>query len=377
MEPNNIIELFFSLENPAIYAIIFILILLAVVLLIRNEFITPLTKSKRKLELENAKLAALYSEIDPDPIIRISEDWNVLDKNNAAKKIFEDFDEKLQELILRIRKNRSNNEESIIELFEGKYYAVIVKDVPDLNYKHIYLTDISNRIEYERQIINYQEHLKQLRIKIDNTNEEEKQRIGKDLHDGIGHSLSLLKIELQHYIGNKLLNLEEKAAQELMNSIDVLTSEVRDLSHELRPRILNEFGLVHALKSHIEIRNLKNDKCGEVTQNIEFRISDKKLELNIYRICQEAIKNIAKHSRCEEYSIDFHLVDNNLGITITDDGVGFDVEEEYHKKGGSLGLFNMKERADAIGGSFEISSLHTLGTRIFMNFNIIKESEND
>jgi signal transduction histidine kinase len=373
MESNNIIEIFFSLENPAIYAILFLLILVILVLLIRKEFISPLTRSKRKLELENVKLAALYSEVDPDPIIRISEDWKVIDKNTAAKKIFKDFDEKLHELILRIRKNNSTKVGYLIEPFDDKYYSVVVKDIPELGFKHIYLADITNRVNYERQIVKYQEHLKQLRIKIDSTNEEEKQRIGKDLHDGIGHSLSLLKIEVQNYIGAKSLNIEDKKAQEVLNSIDVLSNEVRDISHELRPRILNEFGLVQALKSHIEIRNLSKYNLGEVTQNIEFRISDKKLELNIYRICQEAIRNIAKHSRCKEYFLDFYLVDNNLEITISDDGVGFDVDKELHNKGGSLGLFNMKERADAVGGFFEMDSILSLGTTIFMNFKIIRD----
>jgi two-component system sensor histidine kinase UhpB len=246
-----------------------------------------------------------------------------------------------------------------------------------LGFKHIYLADITNRVNYERQVIKYQEQLKQLRIKIDSTNEEEKQRIGKDLHDGIGHSLSLLKIEVQNYIGAKSLSINEKEAQKVLNSIDVLTNEVRDISHELRPRILNEFGLVQALKSHVELRNLSKNNRGEVTQNIEFRISDKKLELNIYRICQEAIRNIAKHSRCKEYFIDFYLVDENLEITISDDGVGFDVENELYNKGGSLGLFNMKERADAVGGFFEMDSILSLGTTIFMNFKIIRDLDYD
>lgn len=372
MEPDNIFEIFLSWENPAIYALLFLLILISLVFLIRNEFITPLVNSKRKLVLENAKLAALYSEIDPDPIIRVNEHWNVLDMNNAAKKIFGNSEDGLQSLLLNIRNNSINKDKSPIEQLEGRYYSVIIKDIPELNYKHIYLSDITDRIEFEKQIENYKDRLKQLRIRLDNTNEKEKRKIGTDLHDGVGSNISLLKIEVQNYMFSNSLSLEDNGAIKLFESIDNLSNEVRNLSHEMRPRILDESGLAHAIKSDVEIRNIVKKSFGEVTQNVDFRIVDKEIENYIYKICQEAIQNIAKHSKCRKYFIDFYAKDNNLKITIADDGIGFNVEEECLKKNGSLGLFSMRERADAIGGSLKINSMLSLGTSVFMEFNIGK-----
>ncbi|MCB0747937.1 MAG: hypothetical protein KDC90_10795, partial [Ignavibacteriae bacterium] len=246
MKSYNIFEIFFSWENPAIYAVFFVFILLLLLFLIRNEFILPLVKSKRKLELENIKLAALYSEVDPDPIIRIGKNWNLLHMNTAAKTIFEAEEDKFSYLLNQLKSSYADNKNTIIEKIANNYYHIIIKDVPVSDYKHIYFRNITSRIEYEDQILNYQRHLKQLRVRLETSNEEEKQKLGRDLHDGIGHSLSLLKIEVQNYIKIKSLNIEEEEAMRLLNSIDVLTGEVRDLSHELRPRILEECGLVQA-----------------------------------------------------------------------------------------------------------------------------------
>ena len=122
MEPNNIWEIFFSLENPAIYAAIFTLIIIALTLLITQKFIHPLSKRKRKLELENAKLAALYSEIDPDPIIRVDENWKPIDMNNAAKEIFNSGNGSLQEFISKIKTNSEKNDgDSAVIKIKTKY----------------------------------------------------------------------------------------------------------------------------------------------------------------------------------------------------------------------------------------------------------------
>lgn len=372
MEANKLLEIFFSLENPAIYAIIFMTIVLLLVFLIKNEFIKPLSKKKKELELENAKLSALYAEVDPDPVIRLDNSYIVIDLNNAAREIFNNVEILKKSIFEIIPKLASiiheKLDDAIIELID-KYYAVTIKRIEELKYVHVYLHDITDRVVYEQKIENYQNNLKELRSKIENVNEEEKQRIGKELHDSVGHSISLLKLEIQNLMDDKT-GENGGSLRDLLKNIDDLSCEVRELSHQLRPRILAEFGLFQAVKSLVDKSNIQKKIHGYVTKNEDFIILDKKIEQNIYRICQEALNNIIKHSDCSELIIDFKSMDGKLSITISDDGVGFDLEEEYGSKRASLGLLNMKERAESCGGSFTIDSIKEMGTTIFMSFNI-------
>ncbi|MCB0745359.1 MAG: sensor histidine kinase, partial [Ignavibacteriae bacterium] len=250
------------------------------------------------------------------------------------------------------------------------------KDVDDLKFKHIYLHDITNRIEGEQKIKNYKDNLRELRTKLESVNEELKQKIGKELHDSVGHSLSLLKIQLQNVLETKELNTDEDEIKKVFISIDELSQEVRELSHELRPRILEEFGLIQAIASLIDRTNLQGNMKGYIVQNKEFRITEKKLEKNIYRICQEALNNIIKHSECSEFYLEFNLDNSILDIVISDNGKGFDLNEQFGNERSSLGLFNMKEGVEAVGGKFNIDSIKDIGTNISLKFKIIEE-END
>ncbi|MFZ1288472.1 MAG: histidine kinase [Melioribacteraceae bacterium] len=368
MEPNHIFDIFLSLQNPALYALIFLIVVLILVLLIKREFIHPLAVRKRKLELENAKLTALYSEVDPDPIIRINNSWNVIDMNNAAKIIFENENQSIKNILDELKENLNDQRKHIVKINDN-YYSSTIKEIEELEFKHIYLHDITQRKSYEEKIKNYQENLKMLRTKVDTVNEEEKKKIGGELHDSVGHSISLLKIDLQNIIEKEQIVKDKNAFKGLFNSLDELALEVRDISHELKPPILNEFGLLHAIQSLVDKINTKTDIQGYVTYNTEFRIEYQDIEVQIYRICQEAFTNIEKHSYCTEFNIDFYFLNKLLQISISDNGNGFDLETNYEKKSPSLGLLNMKERAESVGGTFEIDSIINMGTSINLEFN--------
>jgi len=373
MEPNNISDVFFSLENPAIYAIAFTVIIVVLVLYIKREFIKPLSLKKRKLELENTRLTALYAEVDPDPILRTDNVGKVIDMNSSAKEVF-----KIQDIIntnintlipnIVIKSNGTDLNSKI--MLGNKYYTVIIKEIKELGYKHIYLHDITNHVEYEHKIKNYQDNLKELRIKVDSANEEEKQRIGKELHDSVGHSLSLLKMEMQNYFSNHDINIKENGASKILHSVDGLSDEVRQLSHQLRPRILAEFGLVQAIISLVDRINQQGRMKGYITQNGELEERDEKLEQNIYRICQEALNNIINHSDCAEFHIDIRIDEKNIKMTISDDGKGFQLEKQIRHGSSSLGFLNMRERAETINGTLSVDSIENMGTTIYLTVKI-------
>jgi len=374
MEPNKISDVFFSFENPAIYAIAFTVIIIVLVFLIKREFIKPLLNKKKKLELENTKLTALYAEVDPDPILRTDIAGKVIDMNNSAREVFKDKDiqnANINTLIQNIDIIDDGNDINHEIKIADKYYTFIMKEIEELGYKHIYLHDITSRVEYEKKIKDYQDNLKELRMRVDLANEKEKQLIGKELHDSVGNSLSLLKIEMQNYFYKNDINVNESEANKMLHSVDVLSEEVREISHQLRPRILSEFGLVQALMALVDKINLQGKMQGYVNQNNELEVKDKNLEQNIYRICQEALSNIIKHSECTEFNVDIFVLENSLKIMISDDGKGFNIEEQFNYGNSSLGLLNMKERAAAIGGSFTVDSIENMGTTIYLNVDIL------
>jgi len=374
MEPNKISDVFFSFENPAIYAIAFTVIIIVLVFLIKREFIKPLLNKKKKLELENTKLTALYAEVDPDPILRTDIAGKVIDMNNSAREVFKDKDiqnANINTLIPNIDIIDDDNDINHEIKITDKYYTFIMKEIEELGYRHIYLHDITSRVEYEKKIKDYQDNLKELRMRVDLANEKEKQLIGKELHDSVGNSLSLLKIEMQNYFYKNNINVNESEASKMLHSVDVLSDEVREISHQLRPRILSEFGLVQALMALVDKINLQGKMQGYVNQNNELEVKDKNLEQNIYRICQEALSNIIKHSECTEFNVDIFVLENSLKIMISDDGTGFNIEEQFNYGNSSLGLLNMKERAAAIGGSLTVDSIENMGTTIYLNVDIL------
>ena len=145
----------------------------------------------------------------------------------------------------------------------NKYYSISVRILETLGFKQIYLHDITKRIKYEIQIKDYQESLRKLRTKFEFINEDERQRLGQELHDGVGQNISLIKIELQQ------LSLKERKDEirDLIISIDKLQNDIRDISHKLRPRILNEFGLIPAISSLIDTINSKGNIRGYLSIN--------------------------------------------------------------------------------------------------------------
>ena len=370
MEPTDIFGVFFSAENPLIYGLTIIVLLIIILFFIKKEYISPLRKKKAELELKNLKLSALFAEVDPDPVIRIDKNNLIIELNNSAVKEF--GPNILNNNVFGIFENYSYlpNSENPIEIsFNNKYYSAVTKKIENFGFSHIYLRDITQRIEYEKLIKLNQESLKQLKKKIETVNEDEKEKLGKELHDSAGQNLLLLKISLQNL---KNSDYHKADIDNLVKSVDELIYEIRDISHQLRPRILNEFGLVAALKSIIDTINNQNNLKGYLTTNYVMGTLSKEYELNIYRICQESISNIIKHAKCSEFFIQFLSDENQLKLVISDDGIGFNVSEYLSEGRSSLGLLNIRERAENYNGTMNIISAPDEGTTIFIKFEMEK-----
>ncbi|MCX6252444.1 MAG: histidine kinase [Bacteroidetes bacterium] len=191
--------------------------------------------------------------------------------------------------------------------------------------------------------------------------EMERQRLSRELHDGIGQLLIALKLRLESLVYSDNPKIKENI-QEVKEMFDLTIDEIRRISNNLMPAVLEAFG------TRIAIRNLCNE-TNEHTGIIFDFVSDGNLEdmhtnikIYIFRIAQEAINNIVKHSAASEVKINLSRVKDSVTLTINDNGKGFDVEKAATGKGN--GLHNIRERVGLLHGRIEIRSANGKGTQI-------------
>ena len=191
--------------------------------------------------------------------------------------------------------------------------------------------------------------------------EEERKRVSGELHDGIGQALYSILTLLR--VIERETN-EEKRRQYVQQTKDITSDamkEVKQISRSLRPSALDDLGFIPALRSFIEdYENMYETKVTFVYEGIEGRLHPN-IETALYRICQEAFTNIAKHAEATKIQVALHNEKQHLSLTIKDDGNGFNHQEEYSP---GLGLYSMKERAQGAGGTFHVFSEKNEGTTI-------------
>lgn len=377
MDINKLIEVFFSLNNPVIYAIITVGLLLVILILINQKYLIPLKLKKKELELENANLMALFAETDPNPIVRVDYSGIILSVNDTSNKVFGRFIEKHKNILDLFEGFNDFNDLLKMGEFEkcilNKYYFIQIRKIESLKFIHFYFTDITRRIEYENKLKKSKNSLRELKLKLDKESEAEKNKIGQELHDIVGYHITIIKNDLKSDLSSTGYNLRFNSTY---SKLDLLEDDIKNISYQLKPRVLNEFGIIYALNSMIDTINSTTNIIGSFDYNDSNPLdSNKELELNVYRICQEAINNIVKHSKCTEFSVQLKKQNFLTKLVITDNGQGFDVSGYISEGTSSLGLLNIKERAESNNGKIKIESSNE-GTIILISF-FHKELQND
>ncbi len=216
----------------------------------------------------------------------------------------------------------------------------------------------------EKEMRELNEQLRSLTAHLQHVREEEQARIAREIHDELGQILTAIKMDVSS-ASRKITDSPEEAKIYLSQSlkmVDDTVKTVRRIASELRPGILEDFGLIAALEwqsQEFEKRNdiLCNFSCPIAKLNIEKNIS-----IGLYRIYQEALTNVARHSGANIVTSTFLKDGDNLILTISDNGNGFDPLEIKSKK--TLGLLGMKERALIMKGELITQSIPGTGTTI-------------
>ncbi|MFB3062212.1 MAG: PAS domain-containing protein, partial [Candidatus Binatia bacterium] len=201
------------------------------------------------------------------------------------------------------------------------------------------------------------EALRYLSGHVINAQEEERGHIARELHDDIGQRLALIAIDIQLLIQADHQPKAEFGEQleNLRSQVETLSSDVHNLSHQLHPAKLEQLGLVTALKSLCrEIQDSGEMSIEFSEKNIPKNVSSE-ISLCLYRIVQEAIRNVVKHSGVTQASVELTGAPHRICLRVCDSGVGFNAEMVNEKKEG-LGIVSMKERVRLVGGDITIQS---------------------
>jgi signal transduction histidine kinase len=209
------------------------------------------------------------------------------------------------------------------------------------------------------------ERLHTLSRRLFQVQEDEKRHLARELHDEIGQALTAAKLNL------KVIAPDTPAAiagrlNDSIQILDRLLHQVRQLSLDLRPPLLDELGLVPALRWLADQQAKRSGLRMSFTGSVEVSGIDPAIQTACFRVAQEAITNAIRHAGAETVGVQVHDEGGRLWLTVRDDGTGFDPDEAYKRAshGASLGLLGMKERALLAGGTLEVLSMPGHGTEI-------------
>ncbi|MGA7564082.1 MAG: PAS domain S-box protein [Desulfobaccales bacterium] len=224
--------------------------------------------------------------------------------------------------------------------------------------------DITQRKEAETRLQESEEKLRHLASKLMSAQEDERKRISRELHDELGQALLVLKLQAREI--KKELPLEAQHLHEecegMLTNLDQVVDKVRRLSHDLSPMIVEDLGLSAALQ------HLLGEFCKHNHLECEFQEIDiddlfpLEAQVAIYRIFQECLTNIGKHSQASRMAVSMDRKPDRVSFTIKDNGKGYAAEARRPDRG--LGLVAMEERARMVGGDLSVQSREGQGASI-------------
>lgn len=366
------------------------LILFSLSLVFSSTLFYIIFKQENELRAEREQLLTLFQHVS-DGIMILDENKNIIEMNQAARELLgrddipdifcnicEDSNERLKicdydkcflnhkklsyyELQLR----HQSNKKIPVSISTSNYLGA--------NQKKLTIISIRNLSEYRKGEQNRIHNM--VTTSMIKAQEEERKRLSRELHDGIGQSIFSVQLGLEYII--PLVNDPEKKLH--LDNIRKLTKqtleEIRHMAVELRPSVLDDLGLIAALKSYFKTFG---DTFG-IQINFEYRGDKERLASNIeialYRITQEALTNSAKYADTERIDLSLSKSEHDVELKITDYGKGFSIDDVRRREKG-VGLYNMEERVSMLNGTFHITSQIDMGTEIEVRIPLSKEIEN-
>ncbi len=232
--------------------------------------------------------------------------------------------------------------------------------------------DISERLKAQEDVKQSNEQLRLLTAHLQQVREDERKRIAREIHDELGQQITAIKMDVAWLDKNiaEQNTLPKQKIKNIIQLLDLSNTSVRNILKELRMGVLDDYGLVEALQwlgrqftssTGIPVKFSSNETVLKAEENVA---------VCIFRVCQEALTNIAKHAAAREVMITVKKEDGFVKLSIKDDGKGFD--PAVLKANVSFGILGVKERVAALKGFFEVETAPGKGTNIMVKIPLLK-----
>ncbi len=381
-----------SYYNPVYISTLIFIIVVAVIYIsykyIYNPMIKKHRKDKKQFEITTEKILSMFSELDPNPIIRINKSGIVINLNDSAKKRFTYLkinESSIKNIIPNTELNINEiieNDKTFIQPIEinDRFYDINFHGISFLGMAQLYFWDTTAQKEYDRQMTNYQNLLRNSSAHLQKVIEEERNRLSRILHDSIAQNMLLIKLNVGNYKRFLSSGLKEEEYLRTINILDSTLKDVRELAHNLKPLNIDELGL------QTVVRSMCNNVAREGGYKYELQFPDqplslpKEIEICIFRVIQESLNNMIRHAKASSFTINLFFEETALVLFISDDGIGFKpkklLNEKYISDG--LGMMNMQDSVEKLNGTFQVDSSNNSGTIIIVAFPIelLKVDEN-
>jgi two-component system sensor histidine kinase NreB len=201
--------------------------------------------------------------------------------------------------------------------------------------------------------------------------ENERKRLSRELHDSVAQELLSALVDLRVL---KYMTKEDDILKKVKQTEGVMTrllQDIRNMSVELRPAALDDLGLEAAFRSHFKRVEQNYGVAIEYLSSLSTKRYGNEIETVMYRICQEAVFNAIKYAQVDSVKVELAELGNLLQLIVEDEGVGFRPDDE--PEGTGLGLYGMQERAELVGGTFNLITGMGQGTKIILQVPIMRQ----
>jgi PAS domain S-box-containing protein len=341
---------------------------------------------RKQMEEANARLAAIVNSSD-DAIIGKTLDGTIVSWNSGAEKLYHyaaeevigrsinilvppDRADEVPEILSRLKSGENiNHYETVRTRKDGKLLAVSlsISLIKDLAGRILGAATIAHDITRSKRA---EEMLQTFSQRLIETQEAERSRVARELHDEIGQALTAIKLNMQAILLSTGHSPREAQLKETLAIVDRAMQQVHDISLGLRPMLLDDLGLVAALRWYMNHWAQQSGLKAEFVAQLSSVRLPPEIETACFRIAQEALTNIVRHAQASHIRIELAERGAALHLEIRDDGVGFnqDAMPKGYAPNGSLGLQGMRERVLILSGDINIKSAVRQGTEIHVCF---------
>ena len=236
-----------------------------------------------------------------------------------------------------------------------------------------FVSDITERRQLERTSHEHAMQVQALASRLLVAQEDERRRVSRELHDQVCQQLAALAIEMGGYTALPPSTPEERVRRivEMQTRVVKISEATRHIAYQLHPSVLDDLGLVASLRALCNEFTTKDNIAVEFDNGAMPAEISREVASCLYRVAQESLQNIARHSGAKHASVTVNVQKDSLVLSVSDDGTGFDLKSIAGK--GGLGLIGMQERARMVNGTLAITSQRRRGTRVVLTVPLAAE----